>query len=102
MSMPFKVSKYSRAAAQVRALAKRAVTLGIFDQFRATVRRVQSRLENDPLSWGDPEYNTKHPGGVVHHGIDDNLLVRFAVYEAEQVVCIIEVEALPRSPLAEP
>jgi hypothetical protein len=68
--------------------------------FSKVVHRIEERLRSAPLDWGDPEYNTKHPGGVVCHGLDDPLLVRFAVYEAEQAVLIIEVEPLPNSPLA--
>jgi hypothetical protein len=57
-------------------------------------------LENRPLEWGDPEYHTKQPGGLVCHGIIDPLFVRFVVYEAQKVVVIINLTPLATSPLS--
>lgn len=100
--MPFKITKFLRAEAQLRVLAKRAAAMGVFQAYSDAIDRIGEHLKTDPLGWGDPEYNTKHPGGVVCHGIEDRLLVHFAVYVAEQVVCLIDIEPLPNSPLAGP
>jgi hypothetical protein len=101
MSMPFKVSHFPQAEAQLRALARRAAAQGVYAAFSEAAHRIDEHLRSGPLRFGDPEYNTKHPGGVVCHGIEPPLLVRFAVYEAEQTVLVIEFAPLPNSSLVD-
>jgi hypothetical protein len=102
MSVPFKISKFPRAEEKLRALAKQAMDQGDFQAFLGSLQRIYERLKANPHEWGDPEYNTKHPGGVVCHAIESPFLVHFAVYEAEQVVCLLDIELLPDAPLGNP
>lgn len=63
--MPFKITKFPQVEVQLRALAKQAAAQGVFPILSVALRRINEHLKNRPLEWGDPEYNTKHPGGVV-------------------------------------
>src|SRR5215216_5065429 len=101
MSMPFQITKFPNVDVQLRTLAKRAAEKGIYQAFSSAVARVNEHLKTRPLEWGDPSYNTKHPGGIVCHGMEMSLMVHFAVYEAEQVVCILDIEPMSNSLLAE-
>jgi hypothetical protein len=65
------------------------------------MKRIQGHLENRPTEWGDPDFNLVHEGAAVYHGVEPPFVVRFAVYTKEMVVCVIEINALPSSQLAE-
>jgi hypothetical protein len=84
----------------MRELAKRAKLLRIHAAYLDSLRSMVEQLENRPLEWGDPEYRTKLPGGIVCHGITWPLIVRFAVYEARNSVIIFNIAPLPNTPLA--
>ena len=99
--MPFKISKFPHAEAQLRALAKRATDLGIYQAFSDALARIEDHMQDDPLEWGDPKYNLSLPGGVVCHGMEWPLVVHFAVYQADNVVCLLDIIAMPRTPLAD-
>lgn len=100
--MPFKVSKFPEVKAQIQAMLKRAKSQGILPSYLHALKRIQEHLETRPLEWGDPDYNLKLPGAVAFHGIEEPLIVRFGLYEAEGVVCIFGIEPLPGSKLAGP
>jgi hypothetical protein len=62
---------------------------------------VFSQLETRPADWGDPLWRTRKEGGLVYHAIQASLVVRYVVFEPEKVVWLLEVRALPNTPLAE-
>ena len=96
--MLFTVDRLPHVNQQIRTLAERAKARGLLGLYLDSLRKVVSNLEDRPLEWGDPEYHTKQPGGLVCHGTADPLLVRFVVFELQQVVVIIDI--LPMSLLA--
>jgi hypothetical protein len=98
--MKFAVDRFPRVSVQIRDLAKKAKRLGFRDEYIDALRKMMDELENRPQEWGDPEYNTRKPGGVVCHGIAGPLFVRYVVYASHQVVTIINISPLPYSPLA--
>jgi hypothetical protein len=55
---------------------------------------VLDKLKSDPVHWGDPEYHTAHPGGIVCHGICNPLFVRYVVYTREQSVVILKLSLI--------
>lgn len=100
MSVAYTVTKLSPVAAQVRVLMARAAELGIHQRVADAMQRINDHLVNHPLEWGDPEFRLVHEGGIVCHAIEDPFAVRFAVYETEKVVCLLNIVPLSRSPLA--
>ncbi|MBI2807579.1 MAG: hypothetical protein HYX68_21570 [Planctomycetes bacterium] len=99
--MPFQVTQFPGAAAQIRSLARAAAAKGLAQGFVEAVEKIQTHLESHPAEWGDPEYNLIHAGGRVCHGIESGLVVRFALYEKKQAVCIIDIRPLPDSRFGE-
>lgn len=105
MTMPrresdYRVDQLNKVKEQVRALAKKAKSLGILDAIRQTLETIIEQLRTRPLEWGDPERRTRKKGGYVYHGLLPPLFVRYVVFEPERAVCILQIRALPRSPLA--
>ncbi len=68
----------------------------------SALKNVMSHLQDGPLTWGDPEFSLKHGNGVIFHGIEGPLIVRYAVYPDHNLVCIIDIRALPGSALDNP
>jgi hypothetical protein len=54
------------------------------------------KLQADPTTWGDPEYNLHQPGACVYHGIYDPVIVKYAVFERDKVVLVMKVSVLAR------
>ncbi|MBI3823791.1 MAG: HEAT repeat domain-containing protein [Planctomycetes bacterium] len=49
--MKFKISKFPPLEEQLRALARRAAALGISQSFSEAIKRINKRLQHDPLGW---------------------------------------------------
>ncbi len=98
--MKFRVSHKPGVLKQIAVLHEAAKAVGIEPQFVDALRQIVVHLQTHPLQWGDPEYNLIHEGGVVCHGIVEPLTARFAVYEIEEAVYILEIRPLPNSLLA--
>lgn len=98
--MTFKVDRMPAVNQQIRELAERAKARRIWHAYVDALKNMIDHLANNPLDWGDPEYRTKTPGGVVCHGISWPLCVHFTVFESRQVVIISDITPLPTSPLA--
>jgi hypothetical protein len=60
-----------------------------------------SQLETRPQDWGDPKHRTRKEGGMVYQGLQRPLVVKYAVFESAKVVWVLDVRALPNTPLAE-
>ena len=97
--MAFRIGRSAAIEQQIRDLAKLATAAGIRKIYVDALRTMVDHLANRPLEWGDPEYNLIQAGGVVCHGIIAPILVRYAVYQLEQIVQIIEIKPLSNSPL---
>ena len=100
--MTFKVDRTPAVSRLIRELAERAKARRIRESYLDALNQMMTHLTNRPLEWGDPEFNTQLPGGIVCHGIVWPVCVRFAVYEAQRIVVIFDLKPLPRTPLAEP
>jgi hypothetical protein len=99
--MTFKVDRMPAVDQQIRDLAERAKARRIGHAYVDALKRMIDQLTNNPLDWGDPEYRTQTPGGVVCHGIAWPLCVHFVVFEFRQLVIITDITPLPESPLTE-
>ncbi len=59
-------------------------------------------LQTHPLHWGDPEFDTNLAGGIVCHAILDPIIIRYVIFETNQVVFIREITPLPNSAFDRP
>lgn len=99
--MSFKVDRTPAVNLQMRDLSDRAILAHIHVAFSDALKEMLHELQTEPLEWGDPMYNAKHPGGIVCRAITWPLLVHYTVYQNERVVIIFDIRALATSPLAD-
>jgi hypothetical protein len=99
--MKFRLSQKPGVIDQIRALDDLAKARGIRRLYAETLQEIVRHLQTHPLDWGDPEYRLRHEGAVVCHRIVDPLIVRFAVYEIEERVHILEITPLSTSLLGD-
>ena len=99
--MKSRISHKPGVLEQVRALEGLAKKRGIEHLYADALKEIVRHLRTHPLDWGDPEYHLIHEGGVVCHRIVDPLVVRFAVYEMEEVAHILDIKALSTSLLGD-
>ena len=58
--MAYQGGKFAGVGDKMRALADRAVFSGMRQAYLDALKHMMSRLQKDPLEWGDPLYRTKH------------------------------------------
>jgi hypothetical protein len=86
---------------QVRKLLAKAAARGEQQEVLEALQAIAHQLKTRPHDWGDPERRTQLEGGMVYHAIERPLMVWYVVFEPRKVVWLLEVRALPNSPLAE-
>jgi hypothetical protein len=94
---PYHVEPVGPAKEQMRRLIQKGASLNRKQEVVDALNVIIRRLRTQPLEWGDPEYRTRHPGGMVVRGAKDPVFVRYAVYEDEKAVLLLKVQAMPRS-----
>jgi hypothetical protein len=94
---PYKIEYMGPVKAQIRDLVLKASALNKQQEVLDALRIIVHQLRTRPLEWGEPKHRTRHPGGLVCLGIRRPLRVRFVTYDAEKVVCLLEVRALAES-----
>jgi hypothetical protein len=67
---------------------RRAMQLGMGQQFLDAYREIIERLHNDPLNFGEPLYRLPALRLLVCQGVLSRLLVNFAVHEDRPLVFI--------------
>jgi hypothetical protein len=98
---PYRLEPTGVADAQIRTLMARAAARGEQQEVRTALSEVTRQLKTRPHDWGDPIHRTHKEGGLVYRGLKPPLVVRYAVFEPEKVVWLLDVRALPNTPLAE-
>jgi hypothetical protein len=96
MESTYRVARMMRVVEQIRDLAARATSLGIKAELIAALESIDEQLQTAPLTLGNPLHNTKKQGGVVCVGIVEPISVRFAVFEREKAVFLLDVQPLTR------
>jgi hypothetical protein len=99
-SPPFRVFFISQVKEQLQQLTEKARQLRMASVPTQALRQIVDNLHQQPLDWGEPEFATRHPPGIVCHAILDPLAVRYVVYPEDHLVCCLAVTALSRSPLS--
>ncbi len=79
----------------VRRLGKKAIRLGLKQEFLQTIEYISAKLANEPLTWGDPSYRLKNSGLAVFHGMHMLLHVFYGVHEDSRLVFVKEVLPVP-------
>jgi hypothetical protein len=95
----YTVDRLPAVTVEIRRLVAKAKQLGTGLQVVDALQAIVSKLETMPLEWGDPEYATKHGGGLVLHGLHFPFIVQYVVFPQHRVVCILKIRAFPRHPL---
>jgi hypothetical protein len=88
------------ARQQMHDLLAKAAARNEGEKVRGVLEAIVSELETRPHDWGDPVHRTRKEGGQVYRGIKSPLIVRYAVFEPANLVWLLDVRALPNSPLA--
>jgi hypothetical protein len=96
----YTVDRVPKVTEQIRQLGQRAAVLGITGELVAALHAIVRKLERKPHTWGEPIYHTQLLGGMVRQAIQSPLHVRYAVYEAQRAVLILDLKPLPSHPLA--
>jgi hypothetical protein len=90
----FRVGRLPRVESVLKELIEQAGREGNKTSVFESLRFIHECLETAPLTWGDPTYHTKHPGGVVYHRIHKPYYIHYAAYELERVVLILDLKKL--------
>jgi hypothetical protein len=93
----YTVDRVPEVNKQIRELARKAKAKDSLKKYLNALESTLQKLERDPLGWGDPEYHPQSEGSTVCHGISGPLYVRFVVFDAEGVVIILQLRAMPNS-----
>lgn len=91
---PYRVDRVPPVDQQLRGLGEEAVRRGLRAEFLAALRLILRKLQDDPLEWGEPEYHTVLPGGLVCRGVCRPLCVQYVAYAAERSVLILSFSML--------
>ena len=83
-------------AQQIKDAGEKAAIVGKKTAFVAAMTIVLAKLQAEPTTWGDPEYNLHQPGACVYHGICDPVIAKYAVFERDKVVLVMRITVLAR------
>jgi hypothetical protein len=95
----YTVDRLADVTVQIRRLVGRAKQLGMGPQVLDALETIVAKLETMPLEWGDPEYATRHEGGLVLRGLLSPFIVQYVTFAKERVVCILKLRVFPGHPL---
>ena len=79
---------------EIKSIANDLALHGRKAEFLSAMTAVVAKLQKEPTVWGDPEYNLHHPGGCIYHGIMKPVIVKYAVFEHEKTVLLLNVRIL--------
>lgn len=92
----FRLITMPRADQQVRELLFRATSVEFRNKLIDVLRTVADNLRTAPAVVGDPLHKTRKKGGMVYGAVVQQVFIRFAVFEAEKAVFLLEVKPLSR------
>jgi hypothetical protein len=86
---------------QLSAWAEKAERLGIKKEYTDALKTIQEKLATEPLTWGDPQYQLRYLGLLLHHRVHWFLHIAYAVDEARRLVYVKECRPMPGHALEE-
>ncbi len=97
----YKVVHVGLLLKHLQKLASKAVRLGINQEFIASLREIDQRLTDDPVSWGDPIGTLDAAGLEEYHMLHSMLSIHYYVDRANCVVYLKQLRPVLSHPLAE-
>jgi hypothetical protein len=82
----------------LKTLAMQAAAAGVTSDYRESLQRIHQCLTNDPVEWGDPQFQYRHLRLLMYHGHEGILHARYGVHQDRPVVFVKEIEFLPGHP----
>ncbi len=79
----------------------RAIELNVRDRVATAYRTIESRLEDDPVGWGDPVRRYTAARMTTFQRIRDELLVVYSVHDEKPEVWLLDVTPVLGHPLKE-
>lgn len=92
----FTLTTMPRADQQVRDLIVRADAIGFRNDLIDALKSIADQLRTEPTKGADPAHRTRKKGGMVYGLVVEPIFVRFAVFEAEKTVFLLDVKPLAR------
>ena len=92
----FKLFVMPRANQQTRDLLQKAFSLGFRDELITTLKTSHDELRSAPEALGDPAHRTRKQGGRVYGAVVEPIYIRYAVFEHEKMVFLLDVKPLSR------
>lgn len=72
----------------------------LVEEYKNTLRRIDSELTYSPRRWGEPQFDYHQLGMTRLRGNTPMLIVYYAIHEAERIVIVQEVQLDPHGPLS--
>ena len=95
-SSGFRLFVMPRANQQARDLLRRADALGIRNSLVTALKTIHEELQITPQTFGDPAHRTRKQGGRVFGAVVEPVHIRYAVFEQEKKVFLLDVKPLSR------
>lgn len=92
----YKLTTMPHADEQVRDLLHQSASLGIRNELIEALKEVSTQLRREPTKLGDPVHRTRKQGGMVYTLVVEPVFARYAVFESEKVVFLLDVKPLSR------
>jgi len=95
----FELSFSEKTRGSLRQLFRRAGIVGVRDRFARALAEIESALQTEPRTWGDPIGNLTGMRMIRYRKIHDRLRVIYAVHVDKSAVWLLPVDPLRRNPL---
>jgi hypothetical protein len=90
----YQLSMSGQVSAGVAEVREQAADIGLLDEFDAAYGAIEQRLQADPLGLGELVKALKHMKLLIHVGVVQPLIVRFAIDEERRIVYLMDVTLL--------
>ena len=98
-TQPYRLVELPAAMDALRKLRDKAIDLGIVESLLGALATIATRLRKDPAVAGEMLFHLKKEDSCVYRMACNPVFVRYAVYETQRVVMVLEFMAMPSSAL---
>lgn len=95
----YKVAHVRVVLDRVEKLGRMAATLGHWVWFVDAMRAIEDRLQSDPESWGDPQFDYPSARLRNYQAYHEQFVVNYAIHLDQPVVFVRSIEFMSGSPL---
>jgi hypothetical protein len=97
-SHSYQVIRSENTRTQLKEWGEVARELGLLDQYVASLKAIERKMQTEPLSWGDPVYPLSSLKLIIYRGIYWPFVVHYGVNEGKRLVFVKEYDLLPNNP----